>query len=102
RYYLPWSRFDQTTSPSKHNLIGQKIILEIPPTKIQLRYTNHIRVFRLSEDNCLTWQVMRKLTESKWTGGSLPVLRERGGEILPRYSTIATSERQGNVSRHER
>jgi hypothetical protein len=29
-----WSRLDQTTSPSRHNIIGQEIILGIPPQEI--------------------------------------------------------------------
>jgi hypothetical protein len=29
-----WSRFDQTTSPSDYSIIGQKIILGIPPQKV--------------------------------------------------------------------
>ena len=32
-----------------------------PPTKGQFPYSEHIRGFRLSEDNCLTWQAIRSL-----------------------------------------
>jgi hypothetical protein len=34
--------FYQKTSPSRYYIIGQKRIIEIPPTKGQFRYSDHI------------------------------------------------------------
>ena len=44
-YNPPWSRLDPAISPSRHTIIGQKKDSANPPTKGQLRYSEHIANF---------------------------------------------------------